>query len=136
MLPHTTTLGRTLTLTLLCTALALAGCGGGGGGGSSSQSTSSSSSSGSATTSKAASISFSSATPDVLVYQGGEGETQAEVKFLVKDALNQPLAGETVTFSLNTAVGGLTLQSTKAVTDSTGIATARVISGTVPPRYG
>ena len=41
MLPHTTTLGRTLTLTLLCTALALAGCGGGGGGGSSSQSTSS-----------------------------------------------------------------------------------------------
>lgn len=132
MLPHTTTLGRTLTLTLLCTALALAGCGGGGGGGSSSQSTSSSSSSGSATTSKAASISFSSATPDVLVYQGGEGETQAEVKFLVKDALNQPLAGETVSFSLSTSVGGIKLQSVQAITDSTGVATARVTSGSVP----
>lgn len=132
MVHHNTTLRHVFTLTLLCTALALAGCGGGGGGGSSSQATGSSGSTSGSTTSKAASISFSSATPDVLVYQGGEGETQAEVKFLVKDALNQPLAGETVKFSLNTAVGGLSLQSTQAVTDSTGIATARVISGTVP----
>ncbi len=140
MAPHPTRLHQAFFLTTLCTALALTGCGGGGGGGGSSgqtatQSTGSSSSGSSGTTSsvsKAASISFSSATPDLLVYQGGEGETQAEVKFLVKDALNQPLAGETVTFSLNTTVGGLTLQATQAVTDNSGIATARVISGTVP----
>lgn len=136
MAPHPKRLQHAFILTTLCTALALTGCGGGGGGGGSSgQSTSSSgtgSTGGTSSTSKAASINFSSATPDVLVYQGGEGETQAEVKFLVKDALNQPLVGETVTFSLNTAVGGLTLQSTQAVTDSSGIATARVISGTVP----
>lgn len=140
MAPHPTRLHQAFILTTLCTALALTGCGGGGGGGGSSgqtatQSTGSSSSGSSGTTSsvsKAASISFSSATPDLLVYQGGEGETQAEVKFLVKDALNQPLAGETVTFSLNTTVGGLTLQATQAVTDNSGMATARVISGTVP----
>lgn len=135
MAPHPKRLQHAFLLTTLCTALVLTGCGGGGGGGGSSgQSTSSSTGStgGTSSTSKAASINFSSATPDVLVYQGGEGETQAEVKFLVKDALNQPLVGETVTFSLNTAVGGLTLQSTQAVTDSSGIATARVISGTVP----
>jgi hypothetical protein len=135
--PHPTRLQHAFFLTTLCAALALSGCGGGSGGGSSGQSTGSSTSSGSgsgstSTVSKAASISFTSATPDVLVYQGGEGETQAEVKFLVKDVLNQPLAGETVKFSLNTAVGGLSLQATEAVTDSSGIATARVISGTVP----
>ncbi|MDC7719161.1 Ig-like domain-containing protein [Vogesella sp. DC21W] len=140
MAPNTTRLQQAFLLTTLCTALALTGCGGGGGGGGSSgqtatQSTGGSGSGSSGTTSsvsKAASISFSSATPDLLVYQGGEGETQAEVKFLVKDALNQPLTGETVTFSLNTAVGGLALQTNQAVTDSSGIATARVISGTVP----
>lgn len=141
MAPHPTRLHQAFFLTTLCTALALTGCGGGGAGGGSSGQTATQSAGGSSTgstsgttssVSKAASISFSSATPDVLVYQGGEGETQAEVKFLVKDALNQPLAGETVKFSLNTAVGGLALQSSQAVTDSSGIATARVISGTVP----
>ena len=141
MAPHPTRLHQAFFLTTLCTALALTGCGGGGGGGGSSGQTATQSAGGSSTgsssgttssVSKAASISFSSATPDVLVYQGGEGETQAEVKFLVKDALNQPLAGETVKFSLNTAVGGLALQSSQAVTDSSGVATARVISGTVP----
>lgn len=131
------TLRHSVLLAALLAALAVTGCGGGGGGGSSGQTSGSGSGSGSSsgsgsTVSKAAAISFVSATPNVIVYQGGEGATQAEVRFLVTDAQGQALAGETVSFALNATVGGITLASSTAISDSNGEVVARVVSGSLP----
>ena len=53
------------------------------------------------------------------------------VTFTVKDGLGLPVQGETVTFSLNSTLGGITLSTITATSDNTGQVVTTVQSGTV-----
>jgi hypothetical protein len=90
-----------------------------------------------------ASLSFVSATPSSIRIKGsgGTGTTESSlVTFLVSSANGQPAAQQTVDFSLDTVIGGLTFanalanQPSKAssITNANGLATVRVQAGTVP----
>ena len=76
------------------------------------------------------SIQFISATPTQISLQGTGGQTSANVKFRVVDEGNSPVSGKSVSFSLSTGIGGVTLSSTSAISDSAGDVTAVVQSGT------
>lgn len=76
------------------------------------------------------SIQFISATPTQISLQGTGGQTSANVKFRVVDEGNSPVSGKPVNFSLSTGIGGVTLSSTSAFSDSAGDVTAVVQSGT------
>jgi hypothetical protein len=80
------------------------------------------------------SISFVSATPTNITLKGmgglGSSETSSVV-FKVLDTNGQPKAGQTVDFSLNTAVGGLSLTSTSASSDQSGNVSTTVQAGIV-----
>ena len=76
------------------------------------------------------SIQFISATPTQISLQGTGGQTSANVKFRVVDEGNGAVSGKSVTFSLSTNIGGVTLSSTSAVSDASGDVTAVVQSGT------
>lgn len=81
------------------------------------------------------SIEFVSATPESIVIKGTGGQGKQETStltFSVKGELGNALAQQTVNFELNTNVGGLALASSSGVTNSEGLVSAKVISGTVP----
>lgn len=56
---------------------------------------------------------------------------QSTVSFTVTNSAGGPIPNQTVDFSLSTEVGGLALSNDSAVTDSNGIASTTVTSGTV-----
>jgi hypothetical protein len=90
-----------------------------------------------------ASLSFVSAEPKQIRIKGsgGTGTTESSlVTFLVTSASGQPAAQQTVDFSLDTVIGGLTFSNALAndaskatgITNANGLATVRVQAGTVP----
>ncbi|MFT5161495.1 MAG: hypothetical protein ACI9FJ_000060, partial [Alteromonadaceae bacterium] len=81
------------------------------------------------------SIEFVSAVPTELVLQGTGGQGKQEsstLTFLVKGALGNPLAQQKVNFSLDASPGGLSLAPAESLTNSQGLVTTRVTSGTAP----
>lgn len=81
------------------------------------------------------SISFVSASPTSLVLAGtgGQGnESVSNLTFQVNGALGNPLSQQTVDFSLNTNIGGLSLEPTQGLTNSNGQVSTRVTAGTIP----
>ncbi len=80
------------------------------------------------------SIAFVSATPTNIALKGtgdaGRPETSTVV-FQVQDQAGGPVANSTVTFALNTSVGGVSLTDSSAISDSQGRVQAIVNAGTV-----
>ena len=74
-------------------------------------------------------------TPPTITLKGtgGNGRSEtAKVTFRVVDSAGNPVGGKTVSFSLNTAQGGLALGSTSGISDpTTGNVVTTVIAGTV-----
>jgi hypothetical protein len=80
------------------------------------------------------SIKFISATPTNITLKGvgsATGSATSTVIFKVLDTSGGPRAGATVTFALNTTVGGLSMAPTSATTDANGQVQTIVSSGTV-----
>jgi hypothetical protein len=80
------------------------------------------------------SIAFVSAKPASITLKGvGSvgGSATSTVIFKVLDTSGGPRAGATVTFSLNTSVGGITITPATAVTDANGQVQTIVSAGTV-----
>lgn len=80
------------------------------------------------------SIEFVSATPGLIGLKGTGGvgaSEQSTVVFRVVDESKGPVSGETVDFSLSTAVGGITLTPATATSDANGQVQTVVQSGTV-----
>jgi hypothetical protein len=75
-------------------------------------------------------INFVSASPTTIGLKGTGLNEVSELVFEVRDINNTPLAGQTVTFSLNTSVGGIELDPVSAVSDASGRVTTRVRAGT------
>ena len=74
-------------------------------------------------------LAFVSATPTVLgVIGSGNGQTGV-VKFNLTDTNGNPVAGQTVQFSLSTTLGGITLTGASGVTDTSGNVSTQVQSG-------
>ncbi len=91
---------------------------------------------GSVTVAQAAigSISFISATPSSVTLKGvGSigGSSTSTLVFKVLDTSGGARAGATVTFALNTSVGGITISPTSAVTDANGQVQTIMSAGTV-----
>lgn len=83
----------------------------------------------------AGSIAFNSASHSLIALRGtgatsGTPET-SDITFTVLNSQGGPVANETVNFSLNSTVGGISLVSATANTNSLGQALATVQSGTV-----
>lgn len=78
------------------------------------------------------SIEFVSSVPEQIAIQGSGGQETSTVTFLVKSALGNPLAQQEVLFSLDTNVGGISLNRSSGFTNSQGLITTQVKSGTVP----
>lgn len=77
---------------------------------------------------------FVSASPATIALKGTGGAGRQEtstVSFKVLDAAGNAVEGTTVSFALNTTVGGLSLTPTSAVTNSSGVATTTVSAGTI-----
>lgn len=74
-------------------------------------------------------------TPPVITLKGTGGADRSEtakVTFKVVDSAGNPVGNTLVNFALNTSVGGLTLSSTSATSDSvTGYVVTNVIAGTI-----
>ncbi|MFB2681444.1 Ig-like domain-containing protein [Shewanella mangrovisoli] len=86
-----------------------------------------------------ASLSFEATEPNQIRIKGAGGTGSSEsslVSFKVTSANGQPAAQQKVSFSLDTVVGGLSFAngsaSAESLTNSQGIASVRVLSGTVP----
>lgn len=77
------------------------------------------------------SIQFISATPSVIALQGVGGVTSSEVIFQVNDTNGHAVPNATVTFTLSTTAGGITMSPTTAQTGTDGQASTFVQSGTV-----
>jgi hypothetical protein len=80
------------------------------------------------------SIAFVSATPASITLKGvGSvgGSATSTVVFKVLDTSGGPRAGATVTFALNTSVGGITISPATATTDANGEVQTIVSAGTV-----
>ncbi len=81
------------------------------------------------------SLSFESATPNLIVLKGtgggGNRVEQSTVIFNTTDSSGQPLPDVEVNFSLTTQVGGLVLTPTSAVSDAEGKVRTVVSSGNV-----
>ncbi|OGU16140.1 MAG: hypothetical protein A2076_05735 [Geobacteraceae bacterium GWC2_53_11] len=78
------------------------------------------------------SISFVSASPTSISLKGagGAGNTETSIiTFLVKDVTGQPLSRQTVDFTLDTSVGGLSLIPSSAVSDVKGAVKTIVNAG-------
>ena len=78
------------------------------------------------------SIEFVSADPTSISLEGSPGQQTATLTFSVKGELGNSLANKLVSFELNTDVGGISLSSDSGTTNSSGLVSVRVISGTVP----
>ncbi|MFT4925549.1 MAG: protocatechuate 3,4-dioxygenase beta subunit [Phenylobacterium sp.] len=84
---------------------------------------------------KVGSIEFVSAVPTSLVLQGTGGQGKSETStltFKVNGELGNPLAQQAVSFSLDATVGGLSISPASSLTNSQGLVTVRVTSGTAP----
>ena len=86
-----------------------------------------------------ASLSFESAEPAQIRIKGAGGTGASEsslVSFKVTSANGKPAAQQKVSFTLDTVVGGLSFANgtanAQSLTNSQGIASVRVLSGTVP----
>ena len=79
----------------------------------------------------AAAIQFVSATPSNISLKGIGGVEQSVVIFKVTDALGDPVANTQIDFSLNTIAGGVSLDTSNALTQSDGTAQVVVNSGHV-----
>jgi len=83
----------------------------------------------------AGSIQFVSATPTLITLRGMGGagrQESSQVVFKVVDTAGNPIGGKTVNFSLSTAVGGIALSTTSAISDpTTGQVQVGVNSGSV-----
>ncbi|WP_394203766.1 Ig-like domain-containing protein [Shewanella waksmanii] len=86
-----------------------------------------------------ASLSFVSAEPTHIRIKGAGGTGSSEsslVTFMVTSANGQPAAQQEVNFELDTVVGGLSFSNGNAtatgLTNSAGLASIRVLAGTVP----
>jgi|GEM_PF-991997 len=86
-----------------------------------------------------ASLSFLSAEPKNIRIKGagGTGSTESSlVTFMVTSSNGQPAAQQIVKFTLDTVVGGLSfasgLASAESLTNSQGVASVRVLAGTMP----
>jgi len=81
------------------------------------------------------SIQFVSATPTSITLKGMGGvgrQESAQVVFKAVDTAGNPIGGKTVSFSLNTSVGGITLTTATAISDpTTGEVVVGVNAGTV-----
>ena len=80
-------------------------------------------------------ITFGEASLSNLVLSTSTGETgatQSIVKFVLLGEKDQPIAGKTVTFVLNNALGGAALTNPSDVSDAEGRVSTTVESGTVP----
>ncbi|MCE2722743.1 MAG: beta strand repeat-containing protein [Burkholderiales bacterium] len=81
------------------------------------------------------SIQYVASTPTSISLRGTGGlgrQETSQVSFRVVDIGGNPLGGRTVTFNLNTTVGGISLSSTTATSDpATGLVITNVQSGTV-----
>lgn len=80
------------------------------------------------------SIEFVSATPTNIALKGTGDASRPEsstVVFRVKDASNGAVQGASVSFALNTTVGGIALTSTTATSDNQGLVQTVVNAGTV-----
>ncbi len=85
---------------------------------------------------QAGSINFISATPESKVIAlkgtGGPGRQEtSEIVFEVVTGTGTPISGANVQFSLSTEVGGLSLNTSSALSDSAGLVSAYVASGDV-----
>ncbi len=94
------------------------------------------SASGTVTVAQAAigSIQFVSATPSNITLKGvgsAGGSATSAVIFKVLDTSGGPRAGASVTFALNTSVGGITIAPATATTDANGLVQTIVSGGTV-----
>jgi len=78
------------------------------------------------------SIEFVSALPSSIVIKGSGGVETSTVTFLLKSALGNVLSQQLVEFSLDSAVGGISLSRESGFTNSQGLITTQVSSGTVP----
>jgi hypothetical protein len=76
------------------------------------------------------SINFVSAAPELIGLKGTGIEETSDVIFRVVDDAGDPVGGAEVTFSLDTAVGGITFSPDTATSDSQGLVTTVVTSGT------
>jgi hypothetical protein len=79
-------------------------------------------------------ISFSSALPESVLLQGSGdiGDSQSIVTFVVSNNRREPLANQTVEFSLTTEVGNLSLGNNTAISDENGEASAELVAGSIP----
>ena len=81
------------------------------------------------------SIEFISAEPTSIVLKGTGGQNKQETStltFKVKSQLGNVLAQQEVNFALSTSVGGISLSRASGFTNSQGLITTQVSSGTVP----
>jgi len=81
------------------------------------------------------SIEFVSAEPSTIVLKGTGGQNKQEIStltFKVKSQLGNTLAQQEVNFTLSTSVGGITLSRESGLTNSQGLITTQIASGTVP----
>ncbi len=77
-------------------------------------------------------IEFDSVSQALIGLRGtGALPEQSTVTFRVTNSTGSPLPNQTVSFSLNTSVGGLRLSNSSTSTNSEGVATTTVTSGTV-----
>ena len=82
----------------------------------------------------AGSINFISATPQTIALKGTGGPARSEtsiVVFMVVDEYGDPAPDQTVEFELSTAIGGLSLSNSSAVSNSEGMAQTTVNAGNV-----
>ncbi|MEQ9480248.1 MAG: Ig-like domain-containing protein [Algiphilus sp.] len=77
------------------------------------------------------SITFVDADPDFVGLQGSGRPTTSRVTFRVEDVSGGPVVGETVRFSLNTSVGGISITPPEGTTDGNGEVQTTVSAGTV-----
>ncbi|GHE94641.1 Ig-like domain-containing protein [Thalassotalea profundi] len=78
------------------------------------------------------SIEFVSSSPNSIVLKGSGGQETSTLTFVVKSALGNLLPQQEVEFSLDTQVGGISLSRFSGLTNSQGLITTQVISGTTP----
>ena len=77
------------------------------------------------------SIQFVSATPKQIGIKGFGMNESSRLTFLLEDQKGNLMPNETISFSLNTSIGGIKLSNTTATTDESGLAYVYVNSGNV-----
>jgi hypothetical protein len=77
------------------------------------------------------SIEFVSVSPTVISIQGTGGDETAVVTFMVTDTAGDPIEGESVSFTINNEVGGISLSNLSDETNSDGEASAILNGGSV-----